>query len=196
LEYAIRKVWENQVGLKLSVTHQFLANTDDMNLLEGSKEAGLEVNIEVTKYMLLSLHQNADQSHDITRANRPIDNVAQFKYLEMTVTNYTFIHEEMKKRINSGNVYCHSVHTLLPSCLLSQSVKIKITKVFVLDGCRTWFLTLREEHRSSPSKIRMMKSRRMSWAGHMIQIEEKGNLYIAIVGKPGGKRPLRRLRSL
>jgi hypothetical protein len=33
LEYAIRKVQGNQVGLKLNGTHQFLAYTDDVNLL-------------------------------------------------------------------------------------------------------------------------------------------------------------------
>jgi hypothetical protein len=32
LEYAIRKVQENQVGLKMNVTHQLLAYTDDVNL--------------------------------------------------------------------------------------------------------------------------------------------------------------------
>jgi hypothetical protein len=34
LEYAIRKMQENQVGLKLNTTHQLLAYTDDVNLPE------------------------------------------------------------------------------------------------------------------------------------------------------------------
>jgi hypothetical protein len=34
LEYSIRKVQENQLGLKLNGSHQLLAYTDDVNLLE------------------------------------------------------------------------------------------------------------------------------------------------------------------
>jgi hypothetical protein len=46
-----------------------------------SKEVGLEVNSEETKYMLLSLHQKAEQNHGIKIANISSENVAQFKYL-------------------------------------------------------------------------------------------------------------------
>jgi hypothetical protein len=60
-------------------------------LIEASKEVGLEVNIEKTKYMLLSGHQNAGHIHDMKIANRSLENVAQFKYLGTTVTNQSLI---------------------------------------------------------------------------------------------------------
>jgi hypothetical protein len=47
---------------------------------------------------------------------------------------------------------------------------------------------------SSPSIIRIIKSRRMRWAGHVARMGEKRNAYILLVGKPKGKRPLGRLR--
>jgi retron-type reverse transcriptase len=67
LEYAIRKVQGNQVGLKLNGTHQLLSYADDVNLLgdnvdnikknaqtfiDACKEVGLEVNTEKTKYIV------------------------------------------------------------------------------------------------------------------------------------------------
>jgi hypothetical protein len=62
LEYAIRKVQENQVGLKLRGTHQLLAYDDDVNLLgdniNDSKEVGLEINAEKIKRVLLSVTRN------------------------------------------------------------------------------------------------------------------------------------------
>jgi hypothetical protein len=45
---------------------------------------------------------------------------------------------------------------------------------------------------SSPSIIRIIKSRRMRWAGHVAQMGEKRNTYRLLVGKPEGKRPLGR----
>jgi hypothetical protein len=47
---------------------------------------------------------------------------------------------------------------------------------------------------SSPSIIRMIKSRRLRWAGHVARIGEKRNSYRILVGKPEGKRPLERPR--
>jgi hypothetical protein len=47
---------------------------------------------------------------------------------------------------------------------------------------------------SSPSIIRIIKLRRMRWAGHVARIGEKRNAYRLLVGKPEGKRSLRRPR--
>jgi hypothetical protein len=47
---------------------------------------------------------------------------------------------------------------------------------------------------SSPSIIRIIKSRRMRWEGHIARMGEKRNAYRLWVGKPEGKRPLGRPR--
>jgi hypothetical protein len=48
---------------------------------------------------------------------------------------------------------------------------------------------------SSPSKIRIIKSRRMRWTGHVASMGEKRNAYRLLVGKPEGKRLLGRQRN-
>ncbi|KAJ4436531.1 hypothetical protein ANN_16562 [Periplaneta americana] len=47
---------------------------------------------------------------------------------------------------------------------------------------------------SSPDIIRNIKSRRLSWAGHVARVGESRNAYRVLVGRPEGKRPLGRPR--
>jgi len=47
---------------------------------------------------------------------------------------------------------------------------------------------------SSPKIVRVIKSRRMRWAGHVVRMGEKRKRYRVLVGKPEGKRPLGRPR--
>jgi hypothetical protein len=47
---------------------------------------------------------------------------------------------------------------------------------------------------SSPSIIRIIKSRRMRWAGHVVRMGEKRNEYRLLVGRPEEMRPLGRPR--
>jgi hypothetical protein len=43
---------------------------------------------------------------------------------------------------------------------------------------------------SSPSIIRVIKSRRLRWARHVARMGERRGAYRALVGKPEGRRPL------
>jgi hypothetical protein len=47
---------------------------------------------------------------------------------------------------------------------------------------------------SSPNIVRMIKSRRMRWAGHVARMGEGRGAYRVLVGRPEGKRPLERPR--
>jgi len=130
--------------LKLNGTHQFLAYDDDVNILEGNiltlkenaealiaatREIGLEVSVDKTKYMVMSRDQNAGRNHSVRIDNSTFERVEGFKYLGTTLTNQSSIPEEIKSRLRSGNTCYHSVQNLLSSRLLSKNLSIKIYRV-------------------------------------------------------------------
>ena len=86
--------------------HQLLVYADDVNMLgenlqtvrqnaeifiKASKDIGLEVNSEKTKYMIRSRCQNVIQRS--IPENLSVENVEMFKYLGITVTNTNVIRE-------------------------------------------------------------------------------------------------------
>ena len=75
----------------------------------------------------------------------------------------------------------------------------------VLYGCETWSLTLRGEYMLRVFEnrktvctvhliVRVIKSRRLRWAGQVVRMKEGRSAFKILTGKPTGKRPLGRLR--
>jgi hypothetical protein len=140
LGYAIRRVQENQEGLKVNGTYQIQAYADDVNiagdsidtiqkhtesLLDTSKVVGMGGNPEKTKYMLMSPCKKTRKKHSIKIAKRSYEGMAKFKYLGTTLTDKNWMNKEIKSRLNSGNACYHTVQNVLSSCLLSRNVKVK-----------------------------------------------------------------------
>jgi hypothetical protein len=106
--------------MKLHGTHQLLAYADAVNILgrslhavkkntealvAASKETGLKINADKTKYVVMSRDQNAGRNHNIRIDNSSFERVEEFKYLGTTLTyqNYVYIQEEVTNRLKSGN---------------------------------------------------------------------------------------------
>jgi hypothetical protein len=119
--------------------HAIKQNTDA--LVVASKEIGLEVNAEKTKYMVMSRDQNAGKNYNMKLDNKLFEMVEQFKYLETTLTSQNSIQEEIKGSLKSGNACYRSVQDLLSSSLLSKNTNIKRYRIIILPvvlyGCET-----------------------------------------------------------
>jgi hypothetical protein len=58
------------------------SNENIKSVIDASKHTGPPINIEETKYMLLSRHQNVGQSRDLKIANRYFQNMAHINISE------------------------------------------------------------------------------------------------------------------
>ena len=172
----LRRIRVNQNGLKLNGTHQLLVYADDVNILDGSihtvkenteasvvasKETGLEINSDKTKY-IACLKIRMQDSHSIKTDNSSFERLEDIKYLGTTLKNQNSIEEDNTSKLKSGDACYHSVQHLLSSSLLSKNIKIKIYRTLILPvlfyGCETWSLTLREERRLKMFEKRVLRS--------------------------------------
>jgi hypothetical protein len=115
----------------------------------------------------MSHRQEICQKHSIKILNRSFEDVAMFKYLGTTLTDQNCLHEVIISRLNSGYACYHLVQSLLSSPLLSRNIKVKIYKTifltFVLYGCETLSLALREEHRLRVFENRVLRRMYGQW---------------------------------
>jgi hypothetical protein len=86
-------------------------NAED--LVVATKEIGLELNADKTKYMIMARDQNAGRNHNMKIDNSSIERVEQFKYLGTTLTNQNSIQAEIKSGLKSENSCYYSVKKLL-----------------------------------------------------------------------------------
>jgi hypothetical protein len=112
LDYTIRRVQLNLDGLKLNGKIPPLVYADDVNMLGesvntikkntdalvvASKEIGLELHADKSKYMIMSQDQNSGRNQGLKIDNSSSESVEQFKYLGTTLTNQNYIQEELKR---------------------------------------------------------------------------------------------------
>ena len=122
--------------MKLNGTHQLLAYVDGVNILgvsihtlkensealvAATREIGLEVNADKTKYIVMFRDQNAGRNHSVRINNSIFERVEKFKYLGTSLTHQNSIPEEIKSRMRLGNGCYHSSRIF---CLLGYYPKI------------------------------------------------------------------------
>jgi hypothetical protein len=125
-----------KIKLVWNWTHHLLVYADDVNLLgsrkntikenketllEASRDGGLKINAEKTKYVIMFHQLNSGQNQNIRIVNELFETVAKFKYLQMTLTNQKDVHDEIKSRLNSGNACYYAVQNILSSHLIQKT---------------------------------------------------------------------------
>ena len=101
-------------------------------LVAATRESGLEVSADKSKYIVKSLDQNAGRIQSVRIDNSTFERVEEFKYMGTILTNQNYIAEEIKSKLRSGNACYHSVQNLLSSRLLSKNLKIEICRTIIL----------------------------------------------------------------
>lgn len=158
LEMAIREVQEEYLGINCGQNLPLLAYADDVVILGESEQdikkatellirsankRGLNINDTKTKYMRIG--RNKDQRRNaagIQVGEYMFEEVDDFKYLGTNLSSTNDNHEEIKKRMTSGNKCFYALSGLLGSKLLSKKSKERLYMVLarpvIMYACETW----------------------------------------------------------
>jgi hypothetical protein len=102
--------------------------------------------------------QNAGPSHNIKFGSNSFERVEQFKHLRKNLKNQNSIEVEIKGRFKSGmlaNIRCRIFCP--PACYPNIKIYRIIILPFVLFGCVTWLLTLRDKRRMRVFQNRILR---------------------------------------
>jgi len=124
-------------GLEIKWYYQLLVYAYNVHILGGSihtiqknkeplvvpsKEIGLEVNANKTKYRVIFRDQNKGQIHNLKTDNISFEMVELYKYLGTTLIHTNSIQQDIQSSMNSGNVCYHLVQDLFSFSLLTQNI--------------------------------------------------------------------------
>jgi len=112
-------------------------------LMKASKNMGLVVNVEKTKYMIVT--RRSEDCSNLKVENSKFEQVKEFKYLGVTLNNKNIMHEEINVRLNAANRCYFAMGTLFKSKKLSIKVKEKLYVSYIIPvltyACATWSTT-------------------------------------------------------
>jgi hypothetical protein len=148
------------------------------------------------KYMIISRHPNSGQNQNVRIANYSVKNLLSFrltsKNLKIKIYK-TVILPVVLYECETWSLILREEHRLR---LFDNRVLRRIFGPEREEDGSSRELHNDEPHNlySSSNVVRVIKSRRMRWAGHVARMGEERGVYRVLVGRPEGKRPLRRPR--
>ena len=114
-----------------------------LNLKEESKQFGLIINYDKTKYLKCSSSNN-NRNEDLKIDNMKINAIPAFKYLGVKVNGNNTLEEEIKERLVYGNKAYYANQSLFRSKLISKYTKWRLYKTLIRPvvtyASETWIL--------------------------------------------------------
>jgi hypothetical protein len=107
-----------------------------MNTMRRNTEALLQAG----RFMVVSRHHNVGKYHNLPTVNEYFRNVRKFS--SMCKRHQNRIRDEIKSRLNSGNICYDSVQNLLPSRLISENINSVNSQNYDFTCCFAWVCNL------------------------------------------------------
>ena len=181
-----------------------------VNIESEARKSDLLINENKTKYMdVTRIVVNSDH---LQCGKHEFEQVKEFSYLGSQLNQTNSTNSEIQTRILSGNRCYYAYGKLIKSRALNRGSKLKMHKnlirPIVTYGCEAWRILrknfgpvqnedgswrTRMNHKlneliENADMVRFIKSRRITWLGHVMWMDEKGTPKRVLEWKPVGRR--------